>query len=228
MIVPALDEEAALAGFLEHFFSHCDLGRGPGRAEVIVVDGGSGDGTRDLALADTRVHMVTAPPGWQQRIEAGASLACGDWLLFAAPQTRLPVNAGATLAGLAADDGIQVGAFRQRFEGGDWRLHWVARLRNRQAERHRVLHPEHGIFIRTRLYHELSTFDVRAYGGSLSSLLAWFCLPLLVEDYVTTRRDRVTARGVWRCFARTLWAAAGREWRATGFQRPLLPPGAAP
>lgn len=56
--------------------------------EVVVCDGGSDDGSADLAmLAGARV--VTAPRGRGHQLAAGAAAASGDWLLFVHADTRL-------------------------------------------------------------------------------------------------------------------------------------------
>ena len=49
--------------------------------EAIVVDGGSTDGTRAVAEA-AGTHLIEAGRGRGAQLEAGASAARGDWLLF--------------------------------------------------------------------------------------------------------------------------------------------------
>ncbi len=61
--------------------------RGPGR-EIVVADGGSGDGTVELAECGG-AQTVTAPRGRGAQMAAGATAATGDWLLFLHADTRL-------------------------------------------------------------------------------------------------------------------------------------------
>lgn len=49
--------------------------------EVVVVDGGSSDGTVDLADA-AGARVLTAPAGRGGQLRAGADAARGEWLLF--------------------------------------------------------------------------------------------------------------------------------------------------
>ena len=61
-------------------------------AEVIVVDGGSNDGTADLAapLAD---RVIVSPRGRARQMNAGAVLAQWRTLLFLHADTHLPPDA---------------------------------------------------------------------------------------------------------------------------------------
>ena len=56
--------------------------------EVVVVDGGSRDGTLEAA-ATWGTRVVTAPRGRGAQLSAGAAAARGEWLLFLHADTRL-------------------------------------------------------------------------------------------------------------------------------------------
>ena len=87
IIVPVLDEAAGIEAAL--------MALSPCRArgvEVIVVDGGSRDGTAGLAdrLAS---RVLIASRGRAAQMNAGAAMARGDILLFLHADTQLPDNA---------------------------------------------------------------------------------------------------------------------------------------
>src|SRR5262245_53288364 len=87
IVIPVLDEAAAIGETLAALASYRARS-----AEVIVVDGGSRDGTLEAArpLAD---RVITAPRGRGSQMNAGAAAARGDALLFLHADTRLPPDA---------------------------------------------------------------------------------------------------------------------------------------
>jgi len=86
IIIPVLNEAPLIGSFLAHLRA-----RAP-RAELIVVDGGSSDGTRWIAapLADV---LIGAPRGRALQMNAGAARATGDILWFLHADSVVPRNA---------------------------------------------------------------------------------------------------------------------------------------
>ncbi|MGG5811817.1 TIGR04283 family arsenosugar biosynthesis glycosyltransferase [Falsiroseomonas sp. CW058] len=78
VVIPALDAAADLGGTLAAL---------RGAAEVLVVDGGSTDGTPGLA-ARAGARVLAAPRGRGGQLAAGIAAARGPWLLLLHADTR--------------------------------------------------------------------------------------------------------------------------------------------
>lgn len=100
VIIPTLDEEDLVVRAVRSVRD---------RAEVIVVDGGSQDGTPRVAQAEGALVLTTAS-GRGRQLDAGAREARGDWLVFLHADTWL--ERGWAEALLALDPRAVGGAFR--------------------------------------------------------------------------------------------------------------------
>ena len=77
IVIPTLDAAAALPDTLRALAA---TGRGRS-CEILVVDGGSSDGTAAIA-EDHRARVIESAPGRGTQLSEGASHAGGRWLLF--------------------------------------------------------------------------------------------------------------------------------------------------
>lgn len=83
--------------------------------DIVVVDGGSDDGTVDVLAGRTRV--VRSPPGRGRQMNAGAERARGDIVLFLHADTLLVKGAHAAISNALADQDVVGGCFRLRLRG---------------------------------------------------------------------------------------------------------------
>jgi rSAM/selenodomain-associated transferase 2 len=106
IVVPSLDEEAALRRTLPAALAAAD--------EVVVSDGGSGDGTVEVAR-QLGARVVSGPAGRGGQLNRGAAAATADALIFLHADTTLP-PCGVAAVRAAIAGGAPGGAFLLRFD----------------------------------------------------------------------------------------------------------------
>ncbi|MFQ6016344.1 MAG: glycosyltransferase, partial [Anaerolineae bacterium] len=103
IIVPVLNEAQVIGSLLEHLLAL------EGEHEIIVVDGGSEDGT--AAIASRYVRVVSAERGRARQMNAGVREARGEVLLFLHADCRLPAGAIQRIEAALADPACVGGCF---------------------------------------------------------------------------------------------------------------------
>jgi len=197
LVVPVLDEAAALPGLLDHVAAL------PGRWEVVVADGGSRDGTPDLAARHPlRPHVLHAPRGRSRQQNAGAAAARGDALVFLHADSRLPDGAYAALRRALADPRRPGGNFALRFAGED-RFSRVLTAWYRVQRRLGVYYGDSTLWLRRGTWEALGGFRELA----------------IMEDYELVRR--LERRGRTACLPGPAITSA-RRWRRVGVPRTVL------
>ena len=125
-------------------------------AEVIVVDGGSTDGT--LAIAAPYAQVITASRGRALQMNAGAAVACGDVLLFLHADVWLPDGASEAIARALADPHVVGGAFGLRFDEAGWLYRCIAFSTNLRAQVRQSFTGDQAIFVRTPVFQAIGGY----------------------------------------------------------------------
>lgn len=104
IIIPVYNEAGVLGKTLAALPQAADL-------EVIVVDSGSTDGSREEAENFPEVRLLQAPKSRGAQMNAGAQAARGDFLVFLHADTILGTDHLAAMRRAAADPAFAAGAF---------------------------------------------------------------------------------------------------------------------
>ena len=195
IIIPALDEAAGIRAALAPLQPLRARGH-----EVIVVDGGSTDGTPDLAapLAD---QVVASPRGRAVQQNAGAAAAGGSILLFLHADTILPEGADdLILTGLRRHGW---GRFDVRLSGRHPLLRVVERMIGFRSRLSGIATGDQAIFVRRDWFRRAGGFPA---------------LPLMEDVAITTRLKRL---GPPLCL-RARVTTSSRRWEERGILRTIV------
>jgi rSAM/selenodomain-associated transferase 2/rSAM/selenodomain-associated transferase 1 len=164
--------------------------------EIIVADGGSMDGTPELAR-NAGAEIVNSQPGRARQMNAGATRATGNVLLFLHADTRLPANYASVAIETLQHPQVAAGAFRFRIGADFFGRSIVERATSWRSRRLQMPYGDQANFLRRSLFEEMGGFAD---------------LPIM-EDYEFVRRLRQHGRIV------TVQAevqTSGRRWLELG------------
>jgi len=197
IVMPVLDEAVGVRAALERLQPLRAHGH-----EVVVVDGGSIDGTLDLArgLAD---RVIAVSPGRALQMNAAVPYAHGAVLLFLHADTRLPDGAIGQIETAFRRMPCLWGRFDVRIEGRHPMLAVVARMMNLRSRLTAVCTGDQCIFVSRELF-------LRAGGYPEIALM---------EDIALSKRPR-------RCARMTALpgpvVTSGRRWEKNGVWRTII------
>ena len=152
IVIPVLDEATNLARLLPELAA-----RWPD-AEVVVVDGGSRDGTPDVVRRHARVRYLTAPPGRARQMNAGARATAGDTLVFLHADTRLPPGARDAVREVLRDPAVVGGRFDVAFDSPRRIMRVVAALMNTRSRLSGIATGDQTMFVRRSVFEALGGF----------------------------------------------------------------------
>ena len=203
IIIPTLNEAAQIEATLRGLTSLRERG-----AEVIVVDGGSGDATADVARPLSSEVLQGTARGRAAQMNAGAAHAKGDVLLFLHADTKMPDDADALIAQALQDR--HWGRFDVTLDGRHPLLRVVEVMMNWRSRLTGIATGDQAIFVRR------ATFD--AVGGfpnqplmediDLSAKLKRVGKPACLRAQVTTSARRWEKHGIVTTIVKMWWLRA--------------------
>ncbi|WP_158096064.1 TIGR04283 family arsenosugar biosynthesis glycosyltransferase [Cloacibacillus sp. An23] len=197
IIIPMLNERRALPALLEN------LARLEGAShEVIFADGGSADGSRELA-AKSGFRLADAPRGRARQMNAGAAAASGEVLLFLHADSRLPKDCEALIFSTLERENCAAGCFRLRFDMRHPLMKICAFMSTFRVKHRQIAFGDQGIFVKKTLFDKLGGFpDIPLMEDyRFSETLARETKIAVADGYIETSARRFTDGGMLR----TMW-----------------------
>lgn len=195
VIVPTLNEAGTIEATLEPL-------REPEVLEVIVVDGGSEDGTPERAarFADRVLHSRR---GRGLQMNAGADAARGQVLFFLHADTGVPSGFGRDIVEALSRQGAIGGRFDVTLDASGLRFRFLEWTINTRSRLSRIFTGDHGLFVRSDAFGRL--------GGYPET-------PLFEDIALSTSMKRAGPVVALRSRVRT----SARRWTQRGYVRTIL------
>ncbi|GAB6059212.1 TIGR04283 family arsenosugar biosynthesis glycosyltransferase [Desulfonatronum parangueonense] len=199
VIIPCLNEAQSLPRTLEHVFKNADQDE---NLEVIVVDGGSRDATREIA-ARRGALVLQSQAGRAAQQNIGAARASGRLLLFLHADTLPPAGFTRLIRQALDDPAVIAGAFSLRTDSPRPAMRLIECVANLRSSAWQYPYGDQGLFMEKRVFQELGGFTSQP----------------IMEDFELVRRLRRRGRIV------TLPESvltSSRRWRNLGLLRTTL------
>ena len=209
VVIATLNEEAELAATLDRL-----LPQAPD--EVIVVDGGSQDGTRRIAAGRTR--WLDSLPGRARQLNAGARALRSevDVLVFLHADCHLGGGSLVAIRTALRDPRVAGGGFHKRFRSGHPLLRHGHRARTHLWHRFGYVLGDQAQFIRATSFARLGGFreDVLAEDMDLSLRMGLEGECVLLEPEALISARRLERDGILLTWARWWWITQSQGLRA--------------
>lgn len=201
VVIPVLNEAARIEQAIDRAWL-------AGAGEVIVVDGGSSDGTPEVATK-ARCFLLQSPSGRARQQNLGATVAQGDWLLFLHVDCWLEpesiVHAERQLGGVEPCSGRENdwGAFHQKIDAPGFLFRCLEWGNARRIAWCGVPYGDQAIFVRASVFRQCGGFPEVA----------------LLEDLLLSRTLR---RRRWPTLLAGPLHVDARRWQRYGVIRQTL------
>ncbi len=192
IIIPVLNEKNRLSEQLAALQTLRHAGH-----EIILVDGGSQDGSVDTA-APYVDQLISSKAGRATQMNKGAACAKHEWLLFLHIDTRLSDTAMAALEAIAEKKIPQWGRFDVRLSGQHVLFRMIAWFMNHRSRLTGIATGDQGIFVAKDYFEQVGGFpDIPIMEDiAISKALKKLSPPVCLTDKVITSSRRWQQNGI--------------------------------
>jgi rSAM/selenodomain-associated transferase 2 len=217
VVIPTLNEAQNIAACIAA--ARCGGEGGacytPAQVEILVVDGGSHDGTLDLVPTGAAATL-SAPRGRAVQMNRGAAAAQGEILIFCHGDTRLPPGWREAVVEALVRPGVSGGGFQIRYVPARGILHLVNHWRF--LPRWDAIHGDRAQFMTRATFDEIGGFQEIPLMEDVEmarDLHKLGRLVLLPQRVIASSR-RYLELGPLRQYALSVWCMICYRWLGAG------------
>jgi len=217
IIIPILNEADNLPELMAHI-----VRLDPAPQQVILVDGGSVDGSvaiakemlKSIETAQSIIdwYIIESTVGRAQQMNAGAMLATGDVLLFLHADTELPTDAIDNVQQAIAQ--YDWGRFDVRLDSCEPLLKIVGFMINKRSRLMSIATGDQAIFIKKSIFEQIGGYPDQPLMEDieLCKRLKKIARPACLKSKVTSSARRWQQHGTWRTIF-LMWQLRFDYWR---------------
>ena len=214
IIIPILNEAETISGLIKHLLNNSSI---ENISEIIVVDGGSNDGSQETitqllsgraqsrpskdlstALEETKIFLINSEKGRAKQMNLGAKQAKGNILYFLHADSFPPNNFDQLIID-EVEKGNLAGCFKMKFDSNHWWLRiigWFTKFSWKGCRG-----GDQSQFITKQLFEKLNGFD-EAYSiyedYDLINKLYVKKEFVVIQKWLTTSSRRYDSNGIWK------------------------------
>jgi rSAM/selenodomain-associated transferase 2 len=208
IVIPVLNEADGIEDFLSSLQSLRQAGH-----EIIVANGGSSDRTAERAapLVD---QIIQCPRGRAAQMNAGATLAHGDVLLFLHADCQLPDGAAILILDGLKRHQRRWGRFDIKLSGDRFMFRVVEWFMNTRSRLSHISTGDQALFVERELFTSIGSFPLIPLMEdiAMTKQLKQIGAPLCVNATITTSSRRWEKNGVWHTIW-LMWRLRYAYWR---------------
>ncbi len=131
--------------------------RQAGECEIIIVDGGSDDGTLEIARKSAD-RVLSAQRGRACQMNAGAQVATGETILFLHADTLPPAGFPHLIEQALTDPDVVGGRFDVDLDAPGWPFRMIGALMNFRSRLTHIATGDQGIFVRRETFESIGGY----------------------------------------------------------------------
>ena len=194
IVIPALNEAVNILAALTPLQTMRARG-----VEVILVDGGSNDQTKQIALPLVD-RVIDGARGRARQMNVGARESKGDMLLFLHADSILPIDADKSIVAALRTTSRTWGRFDVTIEGAHFFLPVVAWFMNHRSRLTGIATGDQGLFMMREAFAAVGGFaDIPLMEDvAMCAALKKNGAPICLKQTITTSGRRWEKHGLWR------------------------------